>query len=100
MAPPDRRVALIVTRGRGPMRAMLRAVLVLASLLALAGGADTPVPAYPFPEQPNLEETEFYELVAGDEEAEEEDDWVYEEDETDGAVGGVVADPEGPAPER
>lgn len=83
-----------------PHAGMLRAALALASLLALACGADTPVPAYPFPEQANLEDTEFYELVAGDEEAEEEDDWVYEEDETQGAVGGIVADPEGPAPER
>ena len=82
------------------MPPMLRAALLLASLLALACGADTPVPAYPFPEQPNLEETDLYELVAGDEEEEEEDDWVYEEDETQGAVGGVVANPEGPAPER
>ncbi|MEM1416116.1 MAG: hypothetical protein AAGH15_14510 [Myxococcota bacterium] len=61
---------------------MLSRVLVLAAFFAAACGADTPVPDYPFPEQANLEDTDLYEYVSGGEaEAEEEDDWVYEEDD-------------------
>lgn len=44
----------------------------------LACGADTPVPDYPFPAQPVLEETELAEVVeptAGGEAAAEEETW-------------------------
>lgn len=70
------------------MPAMFRLTLSFALLLGFAGcGADTPVPDYPFPDHPPLEETELAQYVGGgadslDAEVEEEewDDGLSDED--------------------
>ncbi len=59
--------------------------LYLSFVLALFGcGADTPVPDYPFPDAPPLEETDLAEYVdtqGGEEEVEEDwDDGLSDED--------------------
>ena len=57
----------------------MRLVPLLTLLFALgACGAETPVPDYPFPETPVLEETELAEFVTDGDPYEEES---YEEDE-------------------
>ena len=57
----------------------VRAAALLGTLVVLGCGSPTPAPAYPTPEDPAIEDTEFAEVlgVAGEEEVvEEEDDWV------------------------
>lgn len=68
--------------------------LVLFALFALAAcGSDTPVPGYPFPVSPPLEETDLamYLDTAG-----EEEEVVEEEEEWDDGMGDAE---EAPAPE-
>ena len=72
---------------------LLRSLLIVMALFALACGAETPVPDYPFPEQPPLEETELAEYVgAGDEEPVEEEEWDDGLDEEMGSLDGEPSD--------
>lgn len=58
---------------------MARLLVLVCSMFVLAAcGADTPVPDYPFPESPNLDDTDLAEFVSsGDEDLEpiEDEEW-------------------------
>jgi len=56
-----------------------RAVTLLGTLVLFGCGSPTPAPAYPSPEDPAIEDTEFAAVLgieAEEEVVEEEDDWV------------------------
>ena len=60
---------------REGLDAFLRAAALLGTLVVLGCGSPTPAPAYPTPEDPAIEDTEFAEVlgVAGEEEVVEEE---------------------------